>query len=152
MCVFVFPSRTIMMVCVTFWPKSLPSPSVSLISDEWCLTNPLKCFGELMLPKNIWWNQDLSERATTGNFRKRRKVQRYLFLTEVLDGVVALLVVHFDGLSVGTADAVADCVATYHNVLALRGRPAHYDAVNQRADVEGAGLVRYAGFWRGKSV
>lgn len=79
-------------------------------------------------------------------------MQRYLFLTEVLDGVVALLVVHFDSLSMGTADAVADGVATYHNVLALRGRPAHYDAVDQRADMEGAGLVRYSGFWRGKSV
>lgn len=79
-------------------------------------------------------------------------MQQYLFLTEVLDGVVALLVVHFDGLSVGTADAIADGVATYHNVLALWGGPAHYDAVDQRADVEGAGLVRYAGFWKGNSV
>lgn len=83
---------------------------------------------------------------------KRRKVQQYLFLTEVLDGVVALLVVHFDGLSVGTANAVANGVTTYHDVLVLRRCPAHYDAVDQRADVEGAGLVRNAGFWRGKSV
>lgn len=67
--------------------------------------------------------------------------------TEVLDGVVALLVVHFDGLGVGTADAVADGVAAHHDVLVLRRRPAHHDAVDQRAHVQRAGLVGHAGFW-----
>lgn len=64
-----------------------------------------------------------------------------LVLTEVLDSVVALLVVHFDGLSVGTADAIADGVTTHYNVLVLRRRPADHDTVDQRADVERAGLV-----------
>lgn len=54
--------------------------------------------------------------------------------------------VHFDGLSVGTSDAVADGVAPHHDVLVLWWRPAHYNAVDQRADVERAGLVRYTGF------
>lgn len=67
-------------------------------------------------------------------------------LTEVFDGVVALLVVHFNGLGVGAADAVADAVATHHDVLVLRRRPAHHDAVDQRADMERAGLVRYPRF------
>lgn len=65
-------------------------------------------------------------------------------LTEVLDGVVALLVVHFDGLCVGTADAVANSVTAYHDVLVLRRRPAHHDAVDQRPDVQRARLVRHA--------
>lgn len=65
--------------------------------------------------------------------------------TEVLDGVVALLVVHLDGLRVGAPDAVADAVAAHHDVLVLRRRPAHHDAADQRADVERAGLVRDAG-------
>lgn len=68
--------------------------------------------------------------------------------TEVLDAVVALLVVHLDGLGVGAADAVADGVAAHHDVLVLWRRPAHHDAVDQRADVEGAGDVRDAGLWR----
>lgn len=66
--------------------------------------------------------------------------------TEVLDGVVALLVVHFDGLGVRTADAVADGVAAHHDVLVLWRRPAHHDAVDQRAHVQRAGLVGHAGF------
>lgn len=73
--------------------------------------------------------------------------QQGLVLTEVLDSVVALLVVHFDGLSVGTADPVADGVTTHHDVLVLRWRPAHHDAVDQRPDVERAGLVWYTRFW-----
>ena len=73
-----------------------------------------------------------------------------LVLTEVLDGVVALLVVNFDGLSVGTADAIADGVTTHHDVLVLWRRPAHHDAVDQWADVERAGLVWYTRFWRGE--
>lgn len=73
-----------------------------------------------------------------------------LLLTQVLDGEVALLVVHLDGLGVRAADAVADGVATDHDVLVLGGRPAHHDAVDQRADVQGAGLVRHAGFCGGE--
>lgn len=66
-------------------------------------------------------------------------------LTEVLDSEVALLVVHFDGLRVWTADAVANRVTTHHNVLVLRRRPAHHDAVDQRPDVQRARLVRNTG-------
>ena len=69
--------------------------------------------------------------------------QQWLVLTEVLDSVVALLVRHFDGLSMGTADAIADGVTTHHDVLVLWRRPAHHDAVDQRPDVERAGLVWY---------
>lgn len=65
-------------------------------------------------------------------------------LTEVLDCVVALLVVDFDGLSVGTADAVADGVAAHHDVLVLRWRPAHHDAVDEGPDMQRAGLIRDA--------
>lgn len=68
-------------------------------------------------------------------------------LTQVLDGVVALLVVHFDGLSVGTADAVPDGITTHHDVLVLWWRPAHHNAVDQGADMERAGLVWDTGFW-----
>lgn len=66
-------------------------------------------------------------------------------LTEVLDSEVALLVVHLDGLRMWTADAVADRVTAHHNVLVLRRRPAHHDAVDQRPDVQRARLVRNAG-------
>lgn len=86
-------------------------------------------------------------RAGGGGGERRR--WRLLLLTQVLDGEVALLVVHLDGLSVGAADAVADGVAAHHDVLVLGGRPAHHDAVDQRADVQGAGLVRHAGLCRG---
>lgn len=65
-------------------------------------------------------------------------------LTKVLDGEVALLVVHFDGLSVGTADAIADGVTAHHDVLVLWRRPAHHDAVDQRPHMQRAGLVRYS--------
>lgn len=64
--------------------------------------------------------------------------------TEVLDGVVALLVVHFDGLGMRAADAIADGVAPHHDVLVLWRRPAHHDAVDQRPHVQRAGLVRNA--------
>lgn len=64
--------------------------------------------------------------------------------TEVLDSVVALLVVHFDGLSMGTADAIADGVTTHHNVLILWRRPAHHDTADQWADMERTGLVWYS--------
>lgn len=70
-----------------------------------------------------------------------------LSLTKVFDSVVALLVVHFDGLSMWTADAIADGVTTHHDVLVLWWRPAHHDAVHQRADMERAGLVWYPRFW-----
>lgn len=66
-------------------------------------------------------------------------------LTEVLDSEVALLVVHLDGLRVWTADAVANGVTAHHNVLVLRRRPAHHDAVDQRSDVQRARLVRNTG-------
>lgn len=72
------------------------------------------------------------------------------FPTEVLDGVIALLVVHFDGLRMRTADAISDGVAAHHDVLVLRRRPAHHDTVDQGAHVQRAGLVRDAGFWGGK--
>lgn len=66
-----------------------------------------------------------------------------LSLTKVLYGVIALLVVHFDGLSMRTANAIANGITTHHNVLVLWWRPAHHDAVDQGADMERAGLVWY---------
>lgn len=79
------------------------------------------------------------------------QTQTAVFPTEVLDGVVALLVVHFDGLRMRAADAITDGVATHHDVLVLWRRPAHHDAVDQRAHVQRAGLVGHAGFWGGNS-
>lgn len=70
--------------------------------------------------------------------------------TEVLDGVIALLVVHFDGLGMGTADAITDGVAPHHDVLVLRRSPAHHDAVDQGAHVQRTGLVWDARFWGGR--
>lgn len=72
------------------------------------------------------------------------QTEQWFVLTEVLDGVVALLVVHFDGLSMRTADAIADGVAAHHNVLVLWRRPAHHDAVDQWPDMERARHVRYS--------
>lgn len=62
-------------------------------------------------------------------------------LTKVLDGVVSLLAVHPDRLSVGAAHAVADDVAADQDVGAQRGGPGHDDAVGQRPDVQRARLI-----------
>lgn len=67
--------------------------------------------------------------------------QTSCFPTQVLDGVIALLVVHFDGLRMRTADAITNGVAAHHNVLVLRRRPAHHDAVDQWAHMQRTGLV-----------
>lgn len=75
--------------------------------------------------------------------------QTSCFPTQVLDGVIALLVVHFDGLRMRTADAVTDAVAAHHDVLVVRRRPAHHNAVDQWAHVQGAGLVGDTGLWGG---
>ncbi len=80
---------------------------------------------------------------TEGNKTCTDTEQQWFVLTEVLDGVIALLEVHFDGLSMGTADAIADGVTAHHNILVLWWRPAHHDAVDQWPDVERAGLVWY---------
>ncbi len=80
---------------------------------------------------------------TKGNKTCTNTEQQRFVLTEVLDGVIALLVVHFDGLSMGTSDAIADGVTAHHNILVLWRRPAHHDAVDQWPDVERAGLVWY---------
>lgn len=111
-----------------------------------------------MCVTNIWVIKSISQKKnrTAANRRKQRdkhvsiQNEQWFVLTEVLDSVVALLVVHFDGLSMGTADAIADRVTAHHNVLVLWRRPAHHDAVDQWPDVERAGLVWYTGFWRGK--
>lgn len=78
------------------------------------------------------------------------QIKPAVFPTQVLDGVIALLVVHFDGLRMRTADAIADAVAAHHDVLVLRRRPAHHDAVDQWAHVQRTGLVGNAGFWGGR--
>lgn len=97
-------------------------------------------------------NQDANKNRSIAKRQKQNDTHEpntlRLVLTEVLDGVVALLVVNFDGLSVGATDAVADGVTTHHDVLVLRRRPAHHDAVDQWADVERARLVWYTRFWR----
>lgn len=93
----------------------------------------------------FWENGEKTAQNTEENRSTQSKLPR--FLTQILDGEVALLVVHLDGLSVGAADAVADGVTAHDDVLVLGRRPTHHDAVDQRADVERAGLVRDAGFW-----
>lgn len=70
--------------------------------------------------------------------------------TEILDGVVALFIVHLDGLGVGAANAVPDGIASDHNVLVLRWRPAHDDASYEGADMKRAGHLGNTGFWEGK--
>ena len=67
--------------------------------------------------------------------------------TEVINAVIALLVVQFDCLGVGATDAVADGVAAHHNVLVLWGGPAHHNAVDQRPHMQRAGDVRHLGLW-----
>lgn len=69
-------------------------------------------------------------------------------LTQVLNGVVSLLVVHLDGLGVGAADAVADGVAPDHHVLVLGRGPAHHDAGDQRANVQRAGHLGHSALCR----
>lgn len=69
-------------------------------------------------------------------------------LTQVLNGVVSLFVVHLDGLGVGAADAVADGVAPDHHVLVLRRGPAHHDAGDQRPHVQGAGHLGHTALCR----
>lgn len=48
------------------------------------------------------------------------------------------------------ADAITDAVAAHHDVLVLRRRPAHHNAVDQWAHVQRTGLVGNAGFWTGR--
>lgn len=64
-------------------------------------------------------------------------------LTQALDAVVTLLVVHFDGLGVGASDAIANDVAAHDDVLVFRGCPADHDAVDQRPHLQGAWNVRH---------
>lgn len=94
-------------------------------------------------------DKHLSDQIDTSMQKQKNHEKREsgFCLTQVLDGVVALLVVHFDGLSVGTADAVPDGITTHHDVLVLWWRPAHHDAVDQGADMERAGLVWDTGLW-----
>lgn len=68
-------------------------------------------------------------------------------LTQVLNGVVSLLVVHFNGLGVRAADPIADSVTPHHNVLVLRGRPTHYYAVYKWPNVQGAWGVWHSCLW-----
>lgn len=62
-------------------------------------------------------------------------------LTKVLDGVVSLLAVHSDRLSVGAAHPVANNVAPDQDVGAERRSPGHDDALGQRPDVQRAWLI-----------
>lgn len=62
-------------------------------------------------------------------------------LTKVLNGVVSLLAVHPDRLSVGAAHTVPNDVAPDQDIGAQRGGPGHDDAVGQRPDVQGARLI-----------
>ncbi len=68
-------------------------------------------------------------------------------LTQVLNGVVSLFVVHFNGLGMRAADPIADGVTPHHNVLVLRGRPAHYNAVHKWPHMQGAGDVWHSCLW-----
>lgn len=68
-------------------------------------------------------------------------------LTQVLNGVVSLFVVHFNGLGMRAADPIADGVTPHHNVLVLRGRPAHYNAVHKWPHMQGARDVWHSCLW-----
>ena len=70
-----------------------------------------------------------------------RERERERELTQVFNGVVALLAVHPDSLCVGASHAVANDVAPYQDV-GVEGRgPAHDDAAGEGSHVEGTGLV-----------
>lgn len=64
-------------------------------------------------------------------------------LTQVFNAVVALFVVHFNGLRVRAAYSIANAVASHHDVLVFWRRPTHHDAIHQRTHVQGTGHARY---------
>lgn len=66
--------------------------------------------------------------------------------TQIFDGVVALFIVHFDGLGVRAADAVANGIPSDHDVLVLWGSPAHDDARDERTDVQRTRYFRNTSF------
>lgn len=57
-------------------------------------------------------------------------------LTQVFNAVVALFVVHFNGLRVRTAYTIADAVASHYDVLVFWRCPTHHDAIHQRTHVQ----------------
>lgn len=67
--------------------------------------------------------------------------------TQIFDGVVALFIVHFDGLGMRAANAIADGVTSDHNVLILWRSPAYYNTSDQRPDVKRTRHFRNTSFW-----
>lgn len=70
--------------------------------------------------------------------------------TQIFDGVIALFIVHFDGLGMRAANAIANSITSDHNVLILWRSPAYYDASDKWADMKRTGHIRNTSFWEGK--
>lgn len=70
--------------------------------------------------------------------------------TQIVDGVIALFIVHFDGLGVRAANTVTNGITSDHNVLVLWRRPAYHDAGDQWADVKRTRHFWDTSFWEGK--
>lgn len=68
--------------------------------------------------------------------------------TEIFNGIIALFIVHLDGLGVRAADAIADGITSDHNVLILRGCPAHDNASDQGTDMKRAWHIWDTSFWK----
>lgn len=84
--------------------------------------------------------------------RKHSQVQLLPLLsihTQIFDGVIALFIVHFDGLGVRAANAITNGITSDHNVLVLWRSPAYYDASDKWADMKRTRYFRNTSFWEG---
>ena len=74
-------------------------------------------------------------------------------LTKAFDGVIADISVENLPIHVGNADAVAENVATDHDVVvgSRRRSPAHYDGVGQRTNVQRRWFSRHSRLFKNTS-
>lgn len=56
--------------------------------------------------------------------------------TEIFNGVIALFIVHFDGLGMRAANAVTNGITSDHDVLILWRGPAYHNTSDEWADVK----------------
>ena len=71
-------------------------------------------------------------------------------LTQIADGVVSLLRIQHLLVDVGGTNAIAEYVASDHDVLFPRRCPAHHNRVGQWTDSQRCWLTRHSRFWRQK--
>lgn len=70
--------------------------------------------------------------------------------TQIFNGVIALFIVHFDGLGMRAANAITNGITSDHNVLILWRSPAYYNACDKWANMKRARHFRNTSFWEGK--